>query len=181
MKTRLLVLGALHRGDLHPYEIKRRFEGAMVECYLDVDVGTLYYAVRQLEKDGAIEPVAQERVARGGMRTVYRITPKGCAEFQEGFFRQFEEDGPVSSTLYGCLLLLHCVDQARLADAVRRRIARLDDLIEKLGPIRQEMGAQLPLGGDHLMRHIDRERRMDREWLQGLLAGLDAVQINGGR
>src|SRR5205809_488485 len=77
MDARLLILGVLHRGDFHPYEIKRRFEAAMVECYIDVDVGTLYYAVRQLEKDGLIEAVAQERVARGGMRTIYSITSTG--------------------------------------------------------------------------------------------------------
>src|ERR1700761_8493060 len=118
MKTRLLALGALHRGDLHPYEIKRRFEASMVDCYLDVDVGTLYYAIRQLEKDGAIKTVAQERVARGGVRTIYRITPKGRAEFQDGFYRQFEAEGPVSQTLYGVLLFLHCADPVRVAKAI---------------------------------------------------------------
>src|SRR6185369_13432042 len=106
MNARLLILGVLHRGDLHPYEIKRRLEAAMVECYLDVDTGTLYYAIRQLEKEGAILAVAQERVARGGLRTIYRITPAGRAEFQDAFYRQFDEDGPVSQTLYGALLFL---------------------------------------------------------------------------
>ena len=48
MKAELLILGVLHRGNFHPYEIKRRLENAMVECYTDVDVGTLYYAVRQI-------------------------------------------------------------------------------------------------------------------------------------
>jgi DNA-binding PadR family transcriptional regulator len=48
MDARLLILGVLHRGDFHPYEIKRRLEAAMVECYIDVDV-TLYYA-RSAEK-----------------------------------------------------------------------------------------------------------------------------------
>src|ERR1700751_5036754 len=99
MDARLLILGVLHRGDFHPYEIKRRLEAAMVECYIDVDVGTLYYAVRQLEKAGFIEAVAQERVARGGIRTIYRITPVGRFEFQEGLHRQLEKEGPVSQTL----------------------------------------------------------------------------------
>src|SRR6478672_13646604 len=101
MNSRLLILGVLHRGDFHPYEIKRRLDAAMVECYIDVDVGTLYYAVRQLEKDGLIVAVAHERVARGGMRTIYRITPEGRADFQLGLHRQFEVEGPVSQTLYG--------------------------------------------------------------------------------
>jgi DNA-binding PadR family transcriptional regulator len=174
MKARLLILGMLHRGDLHPYEMKRRFEAAMVDCYLDMDVGTLYYAIRQLEKEGAIAAVSQERVARGGMRTIYRITPEGRAEFQEGFFRQFELDGPVSQTLYGALLLLHCVDRHRLAAAIRHRIARLDELIGKLEPLRETMAPDLPLGGRHLFRHIEQQRRLDRDWLCGLLAEIES-------
>jgi len=174
MKTRLIILGALHRGDLHPYEIKRRLQAAMVECYLDVDVGTLYYAIRQLEKDGSIVAAAQERVARGGVRTIYRITPKGRAVFQESFFRQFEADGPVSQTLYGALLFFHCVDRTALIAAIRRKIARLDDLIAKLPPIRDGMAPILTTGTDHLFRHIEAQRRLDRSWLEGLLADIEA-------
>jgi len=181
MKARLLVLGMLHRGDLHPYEMKRRFAAAMVDCYLDVDVGTLYYAIRQLEKEGAISAVAQERVARGGLRTIYRITPTGRAQFQDGFFRQFEEDGPVSQTLYGALLFLHCVDQARLAEAIRNRIARTDDLIAKLKPLHDEMAPALTTGGEHLFRHIEQQRRLDRDWLRGLLAEIEAGHMQPDR
>ena len=47
MKAELYILGVLHRGDCHPYEIKRRLTQAMIECFTDVDVGTLYYAVRK--------------------------------------------------------------------------------------------------------------------------------------
>lgn len=145
----------------------------MVECYLDLDVGTLYYAIRQLEKDGAIAPVAQERVARGGMRTIYTITEAGRAEFEVGFYRQFEGDGPVSQSLYGVLLLLHLGDRARMAEAIRGRIARLDALIAKLAPLHAEMGPTLPLGGEFLFRHIERQRRMDRAWLGELLVAVE--------
>jgi DNA-binding PadR family transcriptional regulator len=177
MNARLLILGVLHRGGFHPYEIKRRLNAAMVECYIEVDVGTLYYAVRQLEKDGLISAVAQERVARGGMRTIYSITPHGRAEFRDGLHRQLDAEGPVSQTLYGALLFLHLADPAAVTDAVRRRIARLDELIAKLGPIREEMAPVLSTGGDHLLRHLDRQRRMDRNWLEALLADLLANGI----
>jgi DNA-binding PadR family transcriptional regulator len=174
MKARLLILGVLHRGDFHPYEIKRRLGNAMVECYIDVDVGTLYYAIGQLEKDGLISPRVQERVARGGMRTVYAITPKGRAEFRDGLHRQFEEDGPVSQTLYGALLFLHLADLAVVEDIVRRRIARLTELIAKLVPLRKQMAPVISTGGDHLFKHLDKLRRLDREWLKGLLADIEA-------
>jgi len=177
MDARLLILGVLHRGDFHPYEIKRRLEAAMVECYTDVDVGTLYYAVRKLERAGFIAEVAQERVARGGMRTIYAITAAGRAEFRDGLHRQFDVEGPVSQTLYGALLFLHLADRATVEGALRRRIARLDDLIAKLGPIREQFVVRLSTGGDQLLRHLDQQRRLDRTWLKALLADLETNGI----
>ena len=178
MNARLLILGVLHRGDFHPYEIKRRLERAMVECYIDVDVGTLYYAIRQLQKEGLISAVAEERVARGGVRTIYRITSKGRAEFREGLHRQFEIEGPVSQTLYGALLFLHLADLVTVEDALRRRIARLDELLAKLKPIREELAPKVSTGGEHLLRHIERQRRLDRAWLKDLLSDVEARRVH---
>jgi hypothetical protein len=45
MKAELLILGVLHRGNFHPYEIKRRLRNAMIECYTDVDVGSPVFVV----------------------------------------------------------------------------------------------------------------------------------------
>lgn len=177
MNARLLVLGVLHRGDFHPYEIKRRLEAALVECYIDVDVGTLYYAVRQLEKEGLIIAVAEERVARGGMRTIYRVTNRGRDEFRRGLHRQFDMEGPVSQTLYGALLFLHLADQAIVEQALRRRVARLDELIAKLGPIRKELEPVTSTGGRSLIDHLDRQRRLDRSWLKSLLADIETNGI----
>jgi DNA-binding PadR family transcriptional regulator len=173
MDARLLILGVLHRGDFHPYEVKRRLQAAMIECYIDVDVGTLYYAVRQLAKNGLISAVAQERVARGGMRTIYRITPAGRAEFRDGLHRQFEVDGPVSQTLYGALLFLHLADADVVKDRLRSRMIRLDALIAKLTPIRKEFAPVLSTGGQHLLDHLNRQRRLDRAWLGALLAEIE--------
>ena len=178
MKARALILGVLHRGDFHPYEIKRRLESALVECYIDIDVGTLYYAIRQLEKEGLIAAVSRERVARGGMRTVYRITPEGKAEFLTLLYRQFEEEGPVSQTLYGALLFLHLADLALVEDLLQRRIERLDELIAKLGPIHKELTPVLATGGEYLLEHIEKQRHLDRKWLKDLLADVKARRVH---
>ena len=172
MNTRFLVLGVLHRGDFHPYEIKRRLEAAMVECYIDVDVGTLYYAVRQLEKEGLIEADAQERVARGGIRTIYRITDIGRVEFRKGLHRQFDAEGPVVQTLYGALLFLHLADADAVKESLERRIERLQQLIVKLGPVREELASKLSTGGEHLIDHIEMQRKLDLGWLKSLLADI---------
>jgi DNA-binding PadR family transcriptional regulator len=176
MKAELLILGVLHRGNMHPYEIKRRLTNAMVECYTDVDVGTLYYAIRQLAQDRLISTVSRERVARGGMRTVYGITAKGKERFQELLHACFEAEGSVSRTLYGALLFLHLADLTRIAVLLRGKLARQEELIRKLADVRKQFTPLLSTGGLKLLEHIDLERRLDRKWLQGLLA-----DVEGGR
>ena len=71
MKAELYILGVLHRGDFHPYEIKRRLTQAMIECFTDVDVGTLYYAVRQLAECGLL--TRGRSPARGSRRHAYGV------------------------------------------------------------------------------------------------------------
>jgi DNA-binding PadR family transcriptional regulator len=177
MKAELLVLGVLHRGNLHPYEIKRRMSNAMVECYTDVDVGTLYYAIRQLAKEGLITAVSSERVARGGMRTVYGITAKGRRRFQELLHAQFEAPGPVAETLYSALLFLHLADPARVAELLRKKITEQTAGIRELAALREQLAPVLSTGGLHLLSHLALQRRLDRKWLQGLLAEVVAGRV----
>jgi DNA-binding PadR family transcriptional regulator len=177
MRAELLILGVLHRGNLHPYEIKRRLERAMVECYTDVDVGTLYYAIRQLAKGALIAAVARQRVARGGMRTVYGITARGRARFQELLRAQFEAEGSVADTLYSALLFLHLCELPTVAELVRKKIARQTDAIFKIAEVRRQLAPVLSTGGQHLLMHLDQQRRLDRRWLRGLLADIVAGKV----
>ena len=177
MKAELLILGVLHRGNFHPYEIKRRVSNAMVECYTDVDVGTLYYAVRRLAADGLISPVSRERVARGGVRTVYGITTKGKRRFQELLRQQFEAEGSVADTLYGAMLFLHLADLPTVADLLRKKIARQNELIQKLATIRKELEPVVSTGGLHLLTHLTLQRRLDLKWLKSVLADVEAGKV----
>jgi DNA-binding PadR family transcriptional regulator len=177
MKAELLILGVLHRGKFHPYEIKRRLEKAMVECYTDVDTGTLYYAIRQLAKDGMIATVARERVERGGMRTVYGISAAGRRRFQDLLHAQFEAEGSVADTLYGAMLFLHLCDLPSVAELVAKKIARQTEAIQKIALVRKALAPLLSTGGHHLIKHIDQQRRLDRRWLQGLHADIIAGRV----
>lgn len=170
MRAELLILGVLHRGNFHPYEIKRRLEKAMIECYTDVDVGTLYYAIRQLAKAGEIAAIARQRVARGGMRTVYEVTVKGRRRFQDLLRERFAAQGSVAETLYSAMLFLHLCDLPMVAELLRKKIARQTEAIAKIGAVRKELGPLLSTGGLQLLKHLDAQRRLDRRWLQGVLA-----------
>lgn len=173
MKAELFILGVLHRGNFHPYEIKRRLENAMVECYTDVDVGTLYYAVRQLAKKGLIAAHSREQVARGGIRTIYAITPSGKRRFKDLLHEQFACKGPVAETLYGAMLFLHLSDPVIVAPLLRQKIAEQNALIREVIEVRRNFGSTLTAGGEHLARHLELQRRLDRKWLQGVLKTIE--------
>ena len=177
MKAELLILGVLHRGNFHPYEIKRRLRNAMVECYTDVDVGTLYYAIRQLEKNRLITAVRQERVARGGVRTVYGISASGKRRFQELLNEQFAAPGSVADTLYGPMLFLHFSDLPLIADLLRARIARETEAIRETAGIRKQLGSIPATGALHLMKHLELQHRLDRKWLHGVLADVEKGRV----
>jgi DNA-binding PadR family transcriptional regulator len=122
MKAEFYILGVLHRGDFHPYEIKRRLNNALVECYTDLDVGTLYYAVGQLVKSGDIAPKTTQKVTRGGERTIYRITSQGRRRFQELLLERFQEEGTVAQTIYPALLFLDLAELPAVAELLRERL-----------------------------------------------------------
>jgi DNA-binding PadR family transcriptional regulator len=178
MKAELVILGVLHRGNFHPYEIKRRLLNAMVQCYTDVDVGTLYYAIRQLAKARLITPVSRERVARGGMRTVYAITPKGKERFQQLLHECFAAQGTVSETLYGAMLFLHLGDLPLIADLLAARITLQAAAIRKVTEVRSQLAPFMSSGGLHLLDHLDAQRRLDQKWLEALLADVVAGNIH---
>lgn len=177
MKAEIFILGVLHRGNLHPYEIKRRLTNAMIQCFTDVDVGTLYYAVRQLSKTKLIARVSQKRVMRGGIRTVYRITPSGRRRFQQLLHEQFALPGTVAQTIYVALLFLHLCDQSRVAVLLREKVVRQKRAIEELAGIKNELSPMLGTGALHLLRHLGAQRKLDLEWLENLRADVAAGRV----
>src|SRR5262249_16859705 len=177
MKAELLILGVLHRGNFHPYEIRRRLRNAMVECYTDVDVGTLYYAIRQLEKNRLITAVREERVARGGVRTVYGISARGKRRFQELLNEQFAAPGPVAQTLYSAMLFLQFADLTLARARLRTRIPREPGSLRDLEEIRNRIGSVAATGALHLMKPLELQHRLDRRWLQGVLADVEAGRV----
>jgi DNA-binding PadR family transcriptional regulator len=177
MKAEFFILGALHRGDFHPYEIKRRLNNALVECYTDVDVGTLYYAVRQLFKSGDIAPKRTQKVTRGGERTIYRITSQGRRRFQELLLERFQEEGTVAQTIYPALLFLDLADLPAVAELLRERLHQTESALAKASAIKKQLGRRLGSGNSHLMDHLIQVRQLDRRSLRRLLGEVATGRI----
>ena len=177
MKAEFYILGALHRGDLHPYEIKRRLNNALVECYTDLDVGTLYYAVRQLVKSGDIVPKTRQKVMRGGERTIYRITSQGRRRFQELLLERFQEQGTVAQTIYPALLFLDLANLPAVAELLRERLRQTESAMAKTSRIKEQLGAGLGSGNSHLMDHLIQVRQLDCRSLRRLLGEVETGKI----
>src|SRR5438105_1684471 len=177
MKAEFCILGALHRADLHPYEVKRRLNNALVGCCTDLDVGTLYYAVRQLAKSGDIAPRRSEKVARGGERTIYRITPKGKRRFQELLLERFGKEGSVAQTIYPALLFLHLAHLPAVAGLLRQRLRQTESDLAKVCAMKDQLRAVLGTGNRYLLDHLIAVRQLDRRWLRRLLAGVEANKV----
>lgn len=71
------ILGILTDGPLHGYELKRRLADSE-HGYWTVSFGSLYPALRRLEKRGFVSVSTT-----GTRRKVYQLTPEGKAHFQE--------------------------------------------------------------------------------------------------
>jgi DNA-binding PadR family transcriptional regulator len=177
MKAELYILGILHRGDFHPYEVKRRLTQAMIECFTDVDVGTLYYAVRQLAERRLLTAVAHQRVARGGVRTVYRITPRGRDRFRELLHAQFAAEGDLRETLYGPMLFLHLADLSLVAEALRTQVDRQNARLAAIRKLHRQWVTMLPTGSRHLIQHMVEQCRLDLRWLRAVLADVETGRI----
>src|SRR4030095_3135730 len=181
MKAEFFILGVLHRGDFHPYEIKRRLNNALVECYTDVDVGTLYYAVRQLVKSGDIAPKTRQKVARGGERTIYRITSQGRRRFQQLLLDRFQEKGTVAQTIYPALLFLDLAELPAVTRLVRERLRQTESALVKTSAIKKQLGAGLGSGNSHLMDHLIQVRQLDCRSLRRLLREVETGKIRAPR
>ncbi|HKS03768.1 MAG TPA: PadR family transcriptional regulator [Chthoniobacterales bacterium] len=177
MKAEFFILGILHRGDFHPYEIKRRLNNAMVECYTDIDVGTLYYAVRQLVNSGDITPKTKQKVTRGGERTIYRITSQGRKRFQELLLGRFQEEGMVAQTVYPALLFLDLADLPAVAELLSERLRQTESALAKTSAIKKQLGAGLGSGNTHLIDHLIQIRRIDCRSLRRLLREVETGRI----
>ena len=89
--TPTLLLAVLHQGPLHGYAIAREIERRSNDA-LQLGEGSLYPALRTLERDGLVFSRWEPQPA-GPARKVYELTEAGHAELvkRTQSFRQFVE------------------------------------------------------------------------------------------
>ncbi len=75
---RLFILGTLAAsGPLHGHQIRQQAQNDRTETWSDIQVGSVYGALKRLANEDLIREVRTERVGNRPERTVYEITPEG--------------------------------------------------------------------------------------------------------
>jgi DNA-binding PadR family transcriptional regulator len=76
--AKLVVLGALEIiGKGSGYDIIQELNRKKIDRWTDIKKGSIYHALRQLQKEGAIIEVEQTKLGRYPDKTIFKITPKG--------------------------------------------------------------------------------------------------------
>ena len=187
----LAVLGLLKEQPLHGYELKKRV-GETLGTLWGISYGSLYPALRRLERDGAIEGVEAEAVslptsipATGSLtgdlaaartrrstkpsrrtRKVYRLTPHGDARFHQLLLD--DESGNDDERTFALKLAFcgHLEPSARVEFLARRRNA----LAERLSRARRSDSARGDRYTRSLFEHRTQTTQRDLEWVEALIA-----------
>jgi DNA-binding PadR family transcriptional regulator len=79
----LSLLSLLAQQPMYPYEMAQTLRARGKESNFQINWGSLYTVVRNLEKYGLIEEAGTEREGRQPERTTYQITAQGLAELRD--------------------------------------------------------------------------------------------------
>jgi DNA-binding PadR family transcriptional regulator len=191
----LAILGVLQEQPLHGYELKKRLS-EMLGFFSGVSFGSLYPALRRLEKAGSIEVVTGRDGGRGGRampatgslkgeaaaarlrllpgpssrrpRKAYRITDHGRTQFLDLLGA---DDGADDERLF-TLKLAYCryLDPEARLDLLGRRRSELVDRLQRARRTRAPEGA--PVADRYtnsLIEHRTRSIERELEWIDGLI------------
>ncbi|MHA2364578.1 MAG: PadR family transcriptional regulator [Candidatus Hodarchaeales archaeon] len=76
--AKMVVLGALENlNQGSGYDIIQELNRKKIDRWTDIKKGSIYHALRQLKKDGAINEVERTKVGRYPDKTIFQITAKG--------------------------------------------------------------------------------------------------------
>jgi len=125
--TSLLVLGVIRiLQPVHGYDVRREIVSWRVDTLTTVKPGSIYAAIRTLEKDGSIAVHAREEGDRGAERTTYVLTGEGEKEFQTMLRQSWWKVTSPAEPLVPALTLMLFLPREELIAALHARIGWLE-------------------------------------------------------
>ena len=180
--TRLLVLGVIRiQQPVHGYDVRRELLTWRLEDNTNVKPGSIYSAIRTLERDGCIAVHSRESDESRPERTSYVLTEEGEKEFQL-LLRQswWRFDLPAEPLIPGLSMMLF-LSRDELIGALQSRIDALAGHLKGLAFTRETIrdGATGAEGAipEHVREIIDfmtARSKSELDWTRALLRRLSA-------
>ena len=176
--SRFVVLGALEAlQTASGYDIIRFLDKKMIDRWTNVKKGSIYNAIKSLENEGEIRKVSRVKTGAYPTMTLYEITVRGRASFdnmQEEAFRG------LYPSFFGFKLALK-FNKRRTGDEVRHYAAMAIDGIEKTVSGMDAYLDTLPEASDQKRSDaffIEHDRMLlleEKRWIQMVLENLDVI------
>ena len=131
--TRLLVLGAIRiMQPVHGYDVRRELLSWRLEEHANVKPGSIYGAIRTLERDGCVAVHARESEQSRPERTTYVLTGEGEKEFQILLRESWWTVSSGTEPLIPALCLMPFLPRDELVRALQARLGALEGQVESL-------------------------------------------------
>jgi DNA-binding PadR family transcriptional regulator len=178
--TRLLVLGVIRiQQPVHGYDVRRELLTWRIEEMTNVKPGSIYSAIRTLERDGCVAVHSRESEDSRPERTSYVLTAKGESEFQLLLRQSWWRFDMPAEPLIPALSMMMFMSREELLGALQSRIDHLAGHLKGLAFTRETIrdGATGAEGGipEHVREIIDfmtARARSEQDWTKTLLRRL---------
>jgi DNA-binding PadR family transcriptional regulator len=129
--TRLLVLGAIRiMQPVHGYDVRRELLSWRLEELANVKPGSIYGAIRTLERDGCVAVHTRESEHSRPERTTYVLTGEGEKEFQVLLRESWWTVSSGTEPLIPALCLMLFLPRDELVRALQARLGALEGQLE---------------------------------------------------
>jgi len=180
--TRLLVLGVIRiMQPVHGYDVRRELLTWRLEELANVKPGSIYGAIRTLERDSCIAVHSRESEDSRPERTSYVLTGEGEKEFHLLLRSAWWTVGQAAEPLIPALTLMLFLPREELMAALQARLGQLQGALSAnaftRGSIRDgATGAdgEIPEHVREILDFITGRTRAELDWTQGLLRRLRA-------
>ncbi|KUP24432.1 PadR family transcriptional regulator [Paenibacillus sp. DMB5] len=178
MSMKIAILGLLQEKDMHPYEITLIMKERMYDQMMKLQMGSLYYAVDKLAQGEYIEAVETIRSNDRPDKTIYRITAKGKALFEQLILQQIKKVELVFHPLYMALALSRYIDQDKVEKVLEERIREIEHQVNYAYQVYEEHISVVPRSALHLMYGRYEHSLTELKWLKRLYADVTARKLN---
>jgi len=151
IEQEFLLLGMLKESPKHGYEIKKKVR-EILSLFAGIDLKSIYYPLRILEKKGLVEKRAG-KFGRRPQRFVYRLTPKGEARLNKLLSESFLNFKRPQFSLDLSLYFLHYIKPAIARRRLRARLQIVKKLSRELGQMVNSSKRQGPASLSGILEH----------------------------